>query len=189
MSAAFDQALWAAGRGTGVVALVLLTLSILLGISSRSGRAVLGIPRFAVTVVHRNLSLFAALFVVVHVVSLLFDPYAQLRIVDFVVPFQGAYRPFWLGLGTVAFDLLVVVTVTGLLRNRIGPRAFKTVHWLVYAVWPVSVAHAIGNGTNGLSPWFLVLALLCVIAVAAGIAWRLHDDFVEYRHVRTEESP
>lgn len=183
-----DQALWAAGRGTAVVALVLLTLAILLGIGARSGRIVLGIPRFAVTVIHRNLSLLAALFVLAHILTLLFDPYAQLRLADFVVPFQGAFKPLWLGLGTVAFDLLLVVTVTGLLRNRIGPRAFKTVHWLVYAMWPVSLLHAIGNGTDGRSWWFLSLALGCMAAVGAAVAWRLRSNFIEYQRVRLEEN-
>ncbi|GAA5198246.1 hypothetical protein GCM10023346_34990 [Arthrobacter gyeryongensis] len=188
MNTVFDQALWAVGRGSGVVAIVLLTLSVLLGIGVRSGRTVVGIPRFAVTLVHRNVSLFSLLFVVVHIVSLLLDPFAQLRLVDFFVPFLGAYKPFWLGLGTIAFDLLIVVTITALLRNRIGPKMFKAVHWLVYAMWPVSVLHAIGNGTNGRDAWFLVLAGSCVIAVAGAIAWRLHEDFVEYRNVRRQET-
>ncbi|MCZ9880369.1 ferric reductase-like transmembrane domain-containing protein [Arthrobacter sp. B2a2-09] len=189
MNTVFDQALWAVGRGSGVVAMVLLTLSVLLGIGARSGRPVVGIPRFAVTLVHRNVSLFSLIFVVVHVVSLLFDPFAQLRLVDFFVPFLGAFKPFWLGLGTIAFDLLVVVTVTGLLRNRIGPRVFKAVHWLVYAMWPVSLVHAMGNGTNGLQPWFLVIAMLCLAAVGGALAWRLHENFVEYRNVRSQENP
>lgn len=189
MNAVFDQALWAVGRGSGVVAIVLLTLSLLLGIGARSGRPVVGIPRFAVTLVHRNLSLLSVLFVLVHIVSLLFDPFAQLRLVDFLVPFLGAYKPVWLGFGTIAFDLLIVVTITGLLRNRIGPRVFKAVHWLVYGMWPVSVFHAIGNGTNGRESWFLVLALLCLMAVAGAIAWRLHENFVEYRNVRSQENP
>ena len=47
--------------------------------------------------------------VLLHMALLFFDPYAQLRFVDFVVPFLGAYRPLWQGLGTLAFDLLVVV--------------------------------------------------------------------------------
>ena len=188
MNTVFDQALWAVGRGSGVVALVLLTLSVLLGIGARSGRAVVGIPRFAVTLVHRNISLFSVLFVVVHVVSLLLDPFAQLKLVDFFVPFLGAYRPFWLGLGTIAFDLLIVVTITALLRNRIGPKVFKAMHWLVYAMWPVSVLHGIGNGTNGRELWFLILAVFCLMAVGGAIAWRLHEDFVEYRNVRSQEN-
>ena len=90
-----------------------------------------------------------------HVASLFFDPYAQLRLVDVVFPFLGAYRPLWLGLGTLAVDLLVVITVVSLLRERVGPRVFRTVHWATYALWPVAMAHAIGNGTDRASLWLL----------------------------------
>lgn len=180
-----SEAIWAIGRGTGVAALVLFTLSVLLGIVTRSGRPLPGLPRFSVALVHRNVSLAATLFLVVHIVSLLLDPYAQLHLLDTVVPFFGSYRPLWQGLGTVAFDLILVVVVTSLLRNRVGPRVFRAVHWATYAMWPIALAHAIGNGTNGTEGWFLVLAGVSVALVVAALGWRLGSRFVEYRSVRT----
>src|ERR1700710_1392688 len=138
-----DAALWAIGRGTGVIALVALTLSLVLGIVTRSGRPLPGLPRFSITLVHRNLSLLACVFVVIHVVTLFFDSFAQLTILDFVVPFYGSFLPFWQGLGTVAVDLLIAIIVTALLRNRLGVRTFRAVHWLTYAMWPIALAHAI----------------------------------------------
>nr|BFF16385.1 hypothetical protein GCM10025699_76880 [Microbacterium flavescens] len=74
-----DTALWALGRGTGVAALVLFTVSIVLGVLTRSGRPLPGLPRFAVTLVHRDVSLTATVFLLIHIVSLFFDSYAQLR--------------------------------------------------------------------------------------------------------------
>ncbi|GAA4679411.1 ferric reductase-like transmembrane domain-containing protein [Frondihabitans cladoniiphilus] len=182
-----DEALWAVGRGTGVAALVLFTASVVLGIITRSGRPLPGLPRFSVTLVHRNVSLAASLFLVVHVVTLMFDPYALLNLLDVFVPFFGSYRPVWQGLGTVAFDLLIVIVVTSLLRNRLGPRVFKAIHWLTYAMWPIALAHAIGNGTNGVEGWFLVLSGVCVLAVLASFGWRLSSRFVEFRSVRLGE--
>ena len=122
-----DQALWALGRGTGVTALAFMTVALFLGIATRSGRPLVMLPRFAVADVHRFASLAGTLLVVLHMALLFFDPYAQLRLVDFIVPFLGAYRPLWLGLGTLAFDLLAVVIVTSLLRHRLGVRAFRAV--------------------------------------------------------------
>ncbi|MDF2442092.1 MAG: methionine sulfoxide reductase heme-binding subunit [Subtercola sp.] len=183
-AAQFDAALWALGRGTGVVALVALTLSVVLGILTRSGRPLAGLPRFSVTLLHRNLSLIACVFVLVHIVSLFFDSFAQLTLLDLVVPFFGSFLPFWQGLGTVAVDLLIAVMVTALLRNRVGLRTFRAVHWLVYAMWPIALAHGIGNGTDGTSPWFLWLAALCTVLVAGAVAWRLSGRFVEYSAAR-----
>ncbi|MCU1527061.1 MAG: iron reductase [Frondihabitans sp.] len=182
-----DTALWAIGRGTGVTALVLFTASIVLGVITRSGRPLPGLPRFSVTLVHRNVSLAATLFLLIHMGTLFLDPYAQLTLLDTVVPFFGSYRPFWQGLGTVAFDLVVVVVVTSLLRHRLGRRVFRAVHWATYALWPVALAHAIGNGTNGTEGWFLILAAVSVVAVLGAVGWRLSTRHVEFSSVRLGE--
>ncbi|MBG6057399.1 sulfoxide reductase heme-binding subunit YedZ [Cryobacterium sp. MP_M5] len=184
-----NEALWALGRSTGVVALALITVSVLLGIVNRSGRSPAGLPRFSVALVHRNVSLLATVFLGVHLLSLLGDSYAQLRLVDFVVPFLGAAKPFWLGLGTVAVDLLIAVVVTGLLRRRVGVRVFRAVHWLTYLLWPVALAHSIGNGTDAGQAWFVIFALACVASVGAAVLWRLTPGFVEFRSVRMEQRP
>ncbi|MDD0857757.1 hypothetical protein NHF46_08360 [Arthrobacter alpinus] len=120
-----------------------------------------------------------------HVGSLMLDSYAKLTVTDVVVPFLGAFKPFWQGLGTVAFDLVLALIVTGLLRQRIGQRTFRAVHWFSYAMWPIALAHAIGNGTNGTSKWFLVLAAGSVAAVGAAVAWRLSTNFLETAKART----
>jgi predicted ferric reductase len=173
------KALWDLSRGTGIVALCLLTLSIVLGIVTRSGRNALGIGRFGVAELHKSLALTAVTFIGVHVVALLFDPYAQLKIVDVVVPYIGAYRPLWLGMGTLALDLIVVVTITSLLRHRIGPDAFHLVHWTVYALFPIAVAHVLGTGTDAGSTWVLAIVGTCVVLAVAAVMWRLTDHYRE----------
>lgn len=182
-----DQALWALGRGTGVTALVFMTISIALGIATRSGRPLLSLPRFGVTDVHRSAALIGTILVVIHVLSLLADPYAQLRLIDYVVPFLGAYKPLWLGLGTLAFDLLIAVMVTALARHRLGVRTFRVVHWATYGLWPLALVHSLGNGTDSGRPWFLAVAAVCVLVVGAAGSWRLRAEFVEYTVVRTAE--
>ena len=179
-----SEALWALGRGTGITALGFLTISVTLGIATRSGRPLLTLPRFAVADVHRFAALAGTMLVTLHLALLFADPYAQLRLVDFVAPFLGAYRPLWQGLGTLAFDLLLVVIVTSLLRHRLGLKVFRIVHWVAYALWPVALAHGLGNGTDAGRPWFLVFAGCCVLAVAGALAWRLHSHFTEYAGAR-----
>jgi predicted ferric reductase len=180
-----DEALWALGRGTGITALGFLTISLALGIATRSGRRVLSLPRFAVADVHRFAALAATLLVVLHMVLLFFDPYSQLRVVDFVVPFLGAYRPLWQGLGTLGFDVLVVVIITSIVRDRIGVRIFRFVHWVTYALWPIALAHALGNGTDAGHRWFLLIAGCCAVTVVAALVWRLRADYAEYATART----
>lgn len=167
------NALWYFGRGFGVSALVLFSLSVVLGIVTRSGRPLPGLPRFAVTTVHRTASLSAVLFLALHVATLLFDPYAQLRLIDLVVPFVATYRPLWQGLGTLAADLALVLVLSSLLRHRIGLRGWRTVHWAAYLCWPIAVAHALGTGTDGQTGWLLLVVGGCVLLVVGAFGWRV----------------
>jgi len=175
-----SEALWALGRGNGVVALAFMTLSVVLGIGVRSGRPLFTLPRFGIADVHRFVALAATLLVALHMGLLFLDPYAKLRLIDFVVPFLGAYRPLWQGLGTVAFDVLLVVIITSLLRRRLGLRIFRAVHWTTYLLWPIAMAHSLGNGTDTGRAWFLGFAGVCALMVAATLVWRLRANFTEY---------
>jgi methionine sulfoxide reductase heme-binding subunit len=172
-----NQALWALGRGTGVVALVMFTVAMVIGIAARSGRPLPGLGRFGTSDLHRTAALTGTGLVAVHLGSLLADPYAQLKLVDFVVPFLAAYRPLWLGLGTLAVDTLVVVTVVSLLRRRLGPRTFRIVHWATYVLWPVALLHALRSGTDAGTRWFLGLAVACTLAVLSAVLWRLAPSY------------
>lgn len=171
------NAFWYLARGTGLVTLVLLTVVVALGIGARSGRPAFGLPRFAVTAVHRNASLLAVLFLGIHLVTLLADPYAQLRLVDLVLPFGGAYRPVWLGLGTLAADLVAALVLTSLVRHRLGLRTWRAVHWLAYAAWPVAFAHGLGTGTDAGTLWLRGIAVVCAATVGAAVLWRFSTGY------------
>jgi sulfoxide reductase heme-binding subunit YedZ len=172
------DALWYTARGTGVISLLLLTIVVVLGIGSRAGRPLFGLPRFAVSLVHRNASLMASVLIVIHVTTLFTDPYAHLKLLDLIVPFDAAYRPAWVGLGTTALDLVVAIVVTSLLRRRLGARTWRAVHWFAYAMWPIAWLHGIGSGTDRGSAWYLALAVAAALTVVASVAWRLSPGFV-----------
>src|SRR5207244_6619157 len=112
-------------------------------------------------------------FVVVHVVTTIADGFAPIGVLDTVVPLHSAYRPVWLGLGAVAFDLLLALIVTSLLRARIGFRAWRAVHWLAYASWPVALVHALGTGSDSRFGWLVIITIVCAGAVGAALALRL----------------
>jgi sulfoxide reductase heme-binding subunit YedZ len=166
-------ALWYASRATGVVAMVLLTASMVLGMLVNRRGQLPGLPRFGATSLHRSLSLLAAVFVVVHVITAVTDPFVTIGWAATVVPFVSPYEPLWLGLGAVSGDLMLALIVTSLLRRHLGRRTWRAVHWVAYLSWPVALAHSIGASTDLQGGGLLCIPVGCGAAVAAALAWRL----------------
>ncbi len=168
-------ALWYLSRGSGVVTLVLLTVTVVLGITTSARWATAHWPRFVVVGLHRNLSLLAVAFLGLHITTTttVVDGYVPIRWLDVVVPFVSAYKPLWLGLGAIAFDLLAAVLVTSLLRSRLSQPVWRAVHWLAYGCWPVAVVHGLGIGSDSRQAWLLLIDSLAVVAVVAAGWWRL----------------
>jgi methionine sulfoxide reductase heme-binding subunit len=165
--------LWYASRATGVVALLLLTAVLLLGLLvTRQGRLP-GLPRFAVTGLHRNLSLIAVVFVALHVLTAVTDGYVNIPLTAAVVPLASPYERLWLGLGAVSFDIMIAVIVTSLLRRHLSRRLWRGVHLLAYASWPVAWLHSITSSTDMRHGELFLLALACVAAVVIAVGWRL----------------
>ena len=169
VAAASTKALWYLSRGSGVVSLILLTASTVLGITTAVRWASARWPRFIVEGLHKNISLLSVVFLGIHIATAVLDGYVPIRWIDAVVPFAGQYKPLWLGLGAVAVDLLIAVTVTSLLRVRIGYQAWRAVHWLAYACWPVAVIHGLGIGSDRGQTWMQLIDAVCIAAVAAAV--------------------
>lgn len=178
------SALWYASRATGVVSLVLFSLVAILGILvNRQGRLP-GLPRFAVTGLHRNLSMLTVLFLAVHIVTAVVDGYVQIPWLSAVLPFSSGYERFWLGLGTVALDLVAAVIVTSLVRDRLAPSLWRVVHLMSYAAYPVAVAHSIGISKDLRSGWLLVLTVASVLAVGAAVGYRVERSLAAVPRAR-----
>jgi hypothetical protein len=165
-------AYWYLTRGTGTVALILLTLSVALGIANVRRIRTDRMPRFVLDAVHRNVSLLAMVFLVLHILTSLLDGFAPIRIVDVIIPFISSYRPLWLGFGAVAFDLMVAIVITSLLRRRFGYRAWRATHWAAYASWPVALLHGLGTGSDTKQGWMLVIVGGCVIVMIVAVVAR-----------------
>lgn len=162
--------LWYLNRSTGLVVLALLTATAVLGVlaTGRGGRV---LPRFVGQALHRNLALWSVVLLVVHVATAVVDSYVDIRWWQAVVPWVGAtYLPLWLGLGTLALDLLLVVTVTSLLRARMRHRTWRLTHLLAYAAWAVAVGHGLGIGTDLRTAGWERSAVWASVALVAGIA-------------------
>jgi sulfoxide reductase heme-binding subunit YedZ len=165
--------LWYLTRGTGAVSLLLLTVSVVLGILGplrvSGGRW----PRFAVETIHRDVSLLVMVILLLHIVTSVLDSFAPISLTAAVIPFISTYRPLWLGLGALAFDLLLALTVTSLIRRRIGYARWRFVHWFAYASWPVAVLHGLGTGSDTKIWWMLLLTVVCGAAVVVAVLVRV----------------
>ena len=166
------SAYWYLTRSTGAMALLLLTAAIVLGVVDVRRWSSPRWPRFVIDSLHRNLSLMAMVFLLVHILTAVLDGFAPISLSDAVVPLAGSYRPLWLGLGAVAFDLLLAVTITSLLRARIGYATWRAAHWLTYASWPIAFLHGLGTGSDAKSSWLLLLSIGCLVAVLAALLTR-----------------
>ncbi|HEY3701403.1 MAG TPA: ferric reductase-like transmembrane domain-containing protein [Acidimicrobiales bacterium] len=173
LAATAGSPLWYLTRSAGVVSLLLLTGSTVLGVMAtvrwRSERW----PRFVTSGLHRNVSLLALAFLVVHIVSAVADGFAPIGWLDSVIPFHGTYRSVWLGLGAVAFDLLLALLVTSAVRQRLGYPAWRVVHWLAYGCWGLAVVHGLGTGTDPKATWMQAVTIACVGAVVLAVWWRV----------------
>ncbi|MGH3167241.1 MAG: ferric reductase-like transmembrane domain-containing protein [Trebonia sp.] len=168
-----STALWYVSRATGVVALLLMTAVLLLGLLvSRQGKLP-GLPKFAVTGLHRNLSLTAVVFVGLHVLTAVTDGYVDIPLISAVLPFSSPYERLWLTLGAVSLDLGLAIIVTSLVRNRLSRRTWKSVHWLAYLSWPVAWLHSYGSASDMRSGWLFLLALADLLLVVVAVGWRL----------------
>jgi surface antigen len=175
--ASAPSAYWYTTRGAGVVALLLLTASLAMGIIDVSRWQSKRWPRFAVDGVHRMVSLMAIAVVAVHVATTLLDSFTQIGVRDAFVPFASSYRPIWVGFGALAFDLLLALAVTSLLRRRIGYAAWRFVHWVAYASWPLAVVHGLGTGTDAATGWMLMITLACLAVVLVAVGWRVASSW------------
>lgn len=165
--------LWFLNRGTGVTLLVVLSLSLALGMLSAGGRAGGLVPAFVPQNLHRNLSILGLALVVAHAATAVVDTFVDIRWWQALSPWGATYEPFWLGLGTLAFDLMIVVALSTATKSRMSARSWHRVHLLGYASWPIAFAHGAGIGTDASEAWARWVAAGCVAIVGAALLVRV----------------
>jgi predicted ferric reductase len=144
-----------------------------LGLATTSRARARNWPGFAQQDIHRRISIMAVVFLAIHVVTTILDTYVHVGWSAVVVPFTSPYSRFWVGLGTIALDLLVAVFVSSLLRAHLKPGTWRGIHWLAYASWPIALAHTFGIGTDSTEHWVIALSALCVLSVGLALLWRM----------------
>jgi sulfoxide reductase heme-binding subunit YedZ len=153
---------------------VLLTLTFAFGLAAtKRALASPSWPRFATQELHRNLSLLAVVFLIVHIVTTLSDSFVHVGWWSWIVPGAAHYRPFWVSLGTIAFDLVVVLVITSLLRHRMSARTWRAIHYSAYAAWPFAFLHFLKTGTDAANGrWGLYVAIACLVTLGVALSAR-----------------
>lgn len=169
-----ERLVWFLMRGTGMVATVLLSASVVLGVASTARTSLTRWPQFATAALHRSVAVVAVTLLAGHVATAVLHSYIDLSWQAAILPFADGYERAWIGLGTLAVDLLLAVTLTSLLRGRRLPlRAWRGIHLTTYLAWAAAVAHGLGVGTDARTAWGLATSLGCVAVVAAAAGARL----------------
>src|SRR5262249_17389796 len=161
MIVASSELTWYLTRSAGFVALLFLTASVVLGVLAMGRFRPTAWPRFVTQALPRNVSLLALAFLFAHIATTVLDGYAPIGWLDAVVPFRSPYRTLWLGLGAIGLDLMIAITVTSLLRRRIGYRGWQAVHLTSWLAWPLAVLHGLGTGSDTQHGWAQLVYIVC----------------------------
>jgi methionine sulfoxide reductase heme-binding subunit len=166
-----DPTFWILARASGLTAYVLLTLSVLAGLTVKS-KPVRRLKPAAVTDLHRFLALLGLGALAIHGTTLVLDSTIRITPAALVVPGLVPYRPIWTSLGVLAGELMLVVYVSFALRKRIGVRNWRRLHYATYAIFAAATLHGLLAGTDSAHRWAIWLYVGAVGAVVATTAWR-----------------
>jgi DMSO/TMAO reductase YedYZ heme-binding membrane subunit len=155
-----------------MVTLVLFTLVVSLGtlVANRVGGRTIG--RFELNELHRSVSLVAMVFLVIHILTTLLDSYVATGWLSPIVPFISPYRRVGVALGAVAFDLILAVWVSSLLKARVKQQSWRFIHWFSWLAFASAIAHAYLTGTDAKRGVGLAVVAACTLVVLLSALWR-----------------
>jgi methionine sulfoxide reductase heme-binding subunit len=164
---------WYLMRGSGMVALVLLTLTLIAGIAGVRRWSTDSWPRSVVAFLHRNVALLAVVFLAIHITTAVIDADVSIGWPAAVVPFASHWDSLWVGLGAVSVDIMLALVITSLVRTHLSYRLWRSIHWLAYASWPLAVLHGFESGTDSTAGWARAVYIVSIVVVTGAVVWRL----------------
>ena len=145
---------WLASRASGLVALVLVTVSVGLGLAM-AGKVMRrpGLSR-KLLAIHEQTALAGLIAIAVHGITLLGDPWLNPGVAGVTVPFAMGFRTLFTGLGVVAAYMAALLGLSFYARKRIGARLWRKAHRATVLVYVLGLVHALGAGSDASAPWF-----------------------------------
>ncbi len=173
MGGSTSSLLWYVARGSGIVAFILLSFSVMLGIAMNRRWYSANWPRMVVDAMHRWFTITFFTFTAIHVTTIMLDPFSHVSLMNAIIPFSGGYRPFWMSLGVIAIELGLAIGASAWIRRFIGYRAWHIMHGLAYPIYALSLFHALGTGTDTGTPWTNMVYGGSVVMIVLAVTWRL----------------
>ncbi len=157
---------WLVSRASGILALVLISLSVLMGLAMAA--KVLRAPRAKrlVMTLHEHVALAALLAIGLHGAALLGDRWLKPGLTGITVPFALSYRPQFTGVGIIGGYLALLLGPSFYLRRRIGARRWRRLHTLIALSWLLSVIHTLGSGSDAHRLWLRAVVVLPAVPMA-----------------------
>jgi DMSO/TMAO reductase YedYZ heme-binding membrane subunit len=174
-----DPTFWILARASGLTAYVLLTLSVLAGIVVKSRPFGNRVRQPAAIDTHRTLAALGLGALVIHATSLALDKTVRIPVQALFVPGLSPYRPYWVAIGVLTAELMVVVYASFSQRRRIGFKNWRRLHWATYALFAGGTAHGILSGSDSGRAWAQAIYLVAIAAVAAAATWRFLAPLAE----------
>ena len=145
---------WLASRASGLLALVLVTVSVGIGLTM-SGK-LMRRPGLSPTLmaVHEQTALAGLIAIAVHGITLLGDPWLHPGVAGVTVPFAMDFRTAFTGLGIIAGYLAAFLGLSFYVRKRVGPKLWRKAHRATVVVYALGLAHALGAGSDASAVWF-----------------------------------
>lgn len=168
-----DQLLWVTSRAAALTAFFVIAAALVTGQALRSAMFDGALRNRDLSSLHRFLTVCWVPFVALHVLAMTLDAVARVGPLDLVIPFRISYAALPIGLGTIGFDLLLIVTITAYLRSHLDPTAWRWLHRLSYVMFGVFLLHALLAGTDFARPIVLAPAAAVVVFIAITSAARL----------------
>jgi predicted ferric reductase len=148
------KAYWYLSRGSAFVSLGLLWISMALGllITNKIARTWPGAP--AAFAIHEYVSLLGLAFAVFHALVIMGDHYINFQLTEILIPFATlSYRPNWVGLGQLGFYIWVILSASFYVRQRIGPKVWRFLHYASFFTFLMALFHGLTSGTDTSMPW------------------------------------
>jgi len=166
-----DQLLWLTSRTAALTAFFVIAAALITGQALRSAMFEGTIRNRDLSNVHRFLTLCWVPLVALHLLAITLDAVARISPIDLVIPFRVSYAGLAIGLGTIGFDLLLIVGVTSYLRRQLDPTAWRWLHRLSYLMFGLFALHALLAGTDFarslvLAPAAGVVAFIAIVSLA-----------------------
>ncbi len=168
-----DIVIWEIVRASGIVAFVLLSVSVAMGVSVNARALDSVLRRALVFEAHQTISLLALVSTALHMLLLLANRHVPLGLVGLLAPFSSNWKPVPLGLGTLAFYLIFLLIVTSYARQQIGQRAWRLIHYAGFLGWALAMVHGITAGSDTREAWVQYLYLLTAAVTGLLIMFRV----------------